>query len=201
MFNRKLKREISNLILEGKSRQEAFESLKPRLNEFDVAEDKLIRLIRYKPSLKARLKYSLQHKVLMGLILFLAFASVWFGYSLVIEKKIPAFFILIFPIFEIIVLVEMIYYVGQAYNAISIVLIYQTLKNAGSLDFSPSMAPFTIFGLVLTAVIVSLAIFLSMKLCSARKQVTVEVEVNGQKRKVVEYRFVDPIPETDDDIL
>lgn len=201
MFNRKLKREISNLILEGKSRQEVFELLKPRLLEFDVAEDKLIRFIRYRPTLKARMKYNIHHKLLMGLILLLAFASVLFGYSMYLENKLPFFFILIFPLFEIIVLIQMIYYVGQAYNAIAIVLVYQSIKNMGRLDFSPEMAPYTIAGLAVTGIIVSLAIFLSLKMCSPRKQVTIDLDFNGQMRKVVETRFVDPEPDSEEDIL
>ncbi len=201
MFNRKLKREISNLILEGRTRQEVFECLKPRLVEFDIAEDRLIRMIRYRPTLKARMKYNVHHKLLMGLILLLAFASALFGYYMFLENKLPFFFILIFPLFEIIVLIQMIYYVGRAYNAIAIVLVYQSIKNIGKLDFSPEMAPYTIIGLVITGVIVSLAIFLSIKMCSPRKQVTVDLDFNGEMRKVVETRFVDPEPETDEDIL
>lgn len=201
MFHRKLKKEIAGLILSGKSRQEVYLELKSRLNEFNISNERLTRFIRFRPTLHARIKYRSAHNILIGFVLLLAFASVVLGFTLYLNNDIPAVLIFIFPIFEILILIELLYFRGQAYSGLALILSIQTLRNLDQMDFSPEGAWITVSVLVVIAIIISLSLYLSVKMCSAMQEVTVEIDSNGTKMKAIQMQFLDPIPETPEDIL
>lgn len=202
MFNRKVNRDIRRLINEGKTRQEVFTLLVDKREEYGVTKDKLKRLVRNTPTIYSRIKYRFWHNLLMGLILLLAIISLLFGYSMYMEHKIPAFLILLFPLVEIIFFLELLYYRGGAYLGIGIVIVYQLIKNSTRMDFSPEIAPYTIGIIVIMLVIAAIAFYLYSVMCSAMKEFIIDVDFQGQKRKAVEERFVDPIAKDEDsDIL
>ena len=161
MTKKAVKKEVKRLILEGKTKQEAYDELKG-ISKMK-AED-LAKIVQSVPSLNARDKYRSLNIVLIGLLSLTVALKMLSGLPIVIEKGIAWFPVLLFlPLINIILLIGVSTYNQSSYKFVAILAILGLFRLLRDL-LSSSFDTFIIIDVVFAAGLIGLGFYLGSKL-------------------------------------
>lgn len=162
MTKKEVRKAAKQSILECKTKQETFETLKATSK---LPIEDLAKIIQTIPSLQARQKYKTQNMILIGLLSLTVLFKMMAGIPIIIENGIKWFpILLILPIINILLLIGVATYSQSIYKAVAFFTLFGLLRSLSDILGQP-FEPLIIIDLSIAAGLIGLGFYLNSKLC------------------------------------
>jgi hypothetical protein len=162
MTKKEARKAAKKSILDGKTKQETFETIKETSK---LPTEDLAKIIQSIPSLKARQKYKTLNLVLIVLLSLTVLFKMLAGIPIIIEngiKWVPVLFIL--PIINILLLIGVYTYSPNSHKWVAIFTILGLLHSLSDILGQP-FEPLILIDLTIAAGLIGLGFYLNSKLC------------------------------------
>ena len=187
MTKKEVTKSAKQSILEGKTKQETFESLK---TSSKLSAEELAKIIQPIPSLQARQKYKTLQMILIGLLLLTILIKMTAGIPIVIQNGIrwlPVLFV--FPIINILLLIGVANYMQSSHKFVAIFTLLSLVRSTNEFLGQP-LDIFMIIDLILIAGLIGLGFYLNAKLCpdySIKKERYQNNQGQDRLRNVIQF--------------
>jgi predicted RNase H-like HicB family nuclease len=162
MTKKEVRKVVKQSILDGKTKQETFETLKETAK---LPTEDLAKIIQSIPSLQARQKYKTLNMILIGLLSLTVLFKMMAGIPIIIENGIKWFPVLfILPIINILLLIGVATYSQSSHKWVAIFTILGLLRSLSDILGQP-FEPLIIIDLTIAAGLIGLGFYLNSKLC------------------------------------
>jgi predicted RNase H-like HicB family nuclease len=162
MTKKEARKAAKQSILDGKTKQETFETLKETSK---LPTEDLAKIIQSIPSLNARQKYKTLNVVLIVLLSLTVLFKMLSGIPIVIQNGIKWFPILfILPIINVLLLWGVATFSAGSHRFVAIFTILGLLRSLGDLIGKP-FEPLMLIDLAIAAGLIGLGFYLNSKLC------------------------------------
>jgi len=180
MTKKEVRKAALQSILDGKTKQETFETLKETSK---LPTEDLAKIIQSIPSLQARQKYKTLNMILIGLLSLTVLFKMMAGIPIIIENGIKWFPVLfILPIINILLLIGVATYSQSSHKWVAIFTIFGLLRSLSDILGQP-FEPLIIIDLTIAAGLIGLGFYLNSKLCPDYSTVKERYQNNqGQDR-------------------
>jgi hypothetical protein len=149
-------------ILEGKTKQDTFETLKVSSK---MQTEELAKIIQAIPSIQARQKHKALNMILIGLLSLTVLLKMMAGIPIIIDNGIKWFPVLfILPIINILLLIGVVTYSQNSHKWVAIFTILGLLRSLSDILGQP-FEPLILIDLTIAAGLIGLGFYLNAKLC------------------------------------
>jgi hypothetical protein len=162
MTKKEVRKAAKQSILDGKTKQETFETLKETSK---LPTEDLAKIVQSIPSLQARQKYKMPNMILIGLLTLTVLFKMMAGIPIIIENGIKWFPVLfILPIINILLLIGAATYTQNSHKWVAVFTILGLLRSLSDILGQP-FEPLIIIDLTIAAGLIGLGFYLNSKLC------------------------------------
>ncbi len=164
MKRREIRKAAQTLVEDGLGRQAVYDQLSAQATGMDA--EALARVVRYVPSLAARLHYKVPHSVLLVLLWLSAVGKSMYGLSIAMEQGWDRWYLaLLLPAITVALSVAIVMYRTRAYNTLAVLGAIGLLKYITRTDWS-NFDPWNTIDLAVAGGIVALSWYLFTKVAS-----------------------------------